>query len=349
MIASKWRFLIMFAALFCLAAPLGGPVAAAADATSQEGCKNQWLFNGVWRVQVTDVQPYADGGQTGWQVTEVWRNGYNQEAAPGDSELQDQKLTLSDGSTILASATRAGGGALSTIASHDFAPAAQLTFSQIFVAPNVDPSKKPMAVDVIFNGAKMAMYKATGSRGFHPQFTTAKYNFHFKLDCVATGAAAQAQGGSGEVAAIPGCMKEWLSNGVWKMRVTAIAPDNNDDPTSPQIGWMLSQDWVNLTSRALEPSDTYSKDEYLITASGNNIPSSNSTGTSLNMNQLAYHSFPPGGSFTYQQRFRWAPFSAADKPTKLLVTFDAESANKRAGWPHFRMPANFRIDLSCTK
>ena len=63
-----------------------------ADANSREGCKNQWLFNGVWRVKVTDVEPYMNGNQqTGWQVTEVWRNGSSQELSPKDSVLQDQR------------------------------------------------------------------------------------------------------------------------------------------------------------------------------------------------------------------------------------------------------------------
>ncbi|MBV8460501.1 MAG: hypothetical protein JO009_06395 [Candidatus Eremiobacteraeota bacterium] len=320
-----------------------------ADAKSQEGCINQWLFNGAWRVQVTKVDPYLNGNQqVGWQVTEVWRNGTTQEIDPSESELQDQKLTLDNGS-MLASASTAGGASLSTIASHDFAPAAQFTFTQVFTAPNLDASNKPKAVDVIFNGEKLAMYKATGARGIHPQFTTPRYNFHFKLDCAASGAAAQSQGGATQVAALPGCMNQWLTNGVWKIRATAIAPDNNNDPTSPQIGWMISEDWVNMTGRALAPGDSFDTDQYLVTASGNNTPSSNSVGTSLNKQQLDFHTFAPGGSFTYQQRFRWSPLDASDKPVRLLVTFDAAQENKNPNRPHYKTPANFRIDLTCSK
>ena len=87
--ASCKKLLFVFAAVVCLIAPIGGDAPALGDSTSQEGCKNQWMFNGVWRVQVTDVQPYVSGGQqTGWQVTEVWRNGFNQEAAPSDSDYR---------------------------------------------------------------------------------------------------------------------------------------------------------------------------------------------------------------------------------------------------------------------
>jgi hypothetical protein len=85
-------------------------------ASSQEGCMDQWLFNGLWRVEVTKVEPYVNGGQqTGWQVTEVWRNGTTQELAPGDSLMQPQKLTLGNGS-IAASASTTGAMSSSLIA-----------------------------------------------------------------------------------------------------------------------------------------------------------------------------------------------------------------------------------------
>lgn len=320
---------------------------ALADANSQEGCMNQWLFNGAWRVKVTKVDPYMNGGQqTGWQVTEVWRNGTTQEVSPTQSELQDQKLTLSTGS-ISASASSSGLASMGSLANQGFAPAAQFTHLQVFVAQNFDPSNKPQAVDIVFDEAKLAMYKAEGARGVHAYFTTSKYNYHFKLNCVATGAA-PAQGGAFQVAATQGCMNQWMSNGVWKMRATAIAPDNND-PTSPQIGWMISEQWANVTTRPLAPNDTLDTDQYLVTEGGDDIPASNSTVTALTKQQLDFHTFPAGGSFTYQQRFRWTEFSAADKPTKLLVTFDAAQENKNPNRPHYKLPANFRVNLECTK
>ncbi|HLJ83306.1 MAG TPA: hypothetical protein VKT51_03900 [Candidatus Eremiobacteraceae bacterium] len=316
---------------------------ASAGANSRDGCMNQWLFNGLWRVEVTKVEPYMNGGQqTGWQVTEVWRNGTSQELAPSDSVLKDQQLTLASG-TMLASATTTGTMSLSSMQFHSFAPAAQFQYSQIFVAANVDPSDKPKAVDILFDAAKLSQLT------LKPQFSTAQHDFHFRLDCVASGAAAQAQGGASEIQARQGCMGQWMSNGIWRMRATAVNPDNNNDPSSPQIGWMITQDWVNLASRPLAPSDVFAQDEYLVTAGGQNVPSSNSAGTSMNQQQLQFRIFAPGSSFTYQQRFRWAGLDPNDKPTKLLVTFDGPKQNARVGQPHYTMPADFRIDLTCTK
>ena len=326
-----------------LTALLATRVTGLADANSREGCMDQWLFNGVWRVQVTKVEPFMDGGrQTGWQVSEVWRNGSTQELSPNDSLLKDQVLELATGS-ISATATTSGTLSQNAVGFHSFAPAAQFTYTQVFVASSIDAANKPKAIDIVFDGAKLPSFKN------RPQFTSSQYNFYFKLDCKASGAEAQAQGGSTQVAAREGCLHQWLSNGVWKMRATAISPDNDDAPNGPQIGWMITQDWVSLASRPITPGDTLVGDQYLITQSGNNVASSNSAGTSMNKAQLDFHTFAAGGSFTYQQRFRWSNVLTTDKPVRLLVTFDAAKENVREHMPHYETPANFRINLECSK
>lgn len=87
-------------------------------------------------------------------------------------------------------------------------------------------------------------------------------------------------------------------------------------------------------------------DEYLITQGGNNASSANTTG---DMSGLTFHLFPPGATWTYQQNFFWTPFDPNDKPIKLLVTFDAKTQNALVGRPHYKVPPNFRIDLTCSK
>ena len=70
----------------------------------------------------------------------------------------------------------------------------------------------------------------------------------------------------------------------------------------------------------------------------------------MNQNQLIYHTVPPGGSFTYQQLFRPTPFSQADKPTRLIVTFDAKKEQLFTNRPQYKVnPPNFRIGFDCTK
>lgn len=320
-----------------------------ADAT-REGCLQQWLFNGIWRVEVTGIEPYLhDGRQAGWQVTEVWRNGTAQPLHPSDSFLAEQ--TLAVGGTVL----RATGSTTSTLSmqglsANGFAAAGQYTYKQIFIGDHVDPSQKPTALDVRFDAAKLAQFKS------RPQFTTAQYDYHFKLDCTATGVTAQAQGGSTQVTAREGCANQWMSNGIWKMRVTGVAAAHlsPQDPSTTQTGWLVSEEWVNATTRPLFPGvlpsghalETNVGDEFLVTKSGNNASSANAVG---GLSQLTNHQFAPGATYTFQQLFVWSPFDAADLPERLLVTFDAKKQNALAGHPHYTTPANFRIDLTCTK
>lgn len=321
---------------------IAGDVRAGAATTgnSRNGCKDQWLFNGVWRAEVTRVAPHTDGAtQTGWEVTEVWRNGTTAELSPMDSAITDETLELSNGH-MLASATTTGTLSFQTVAYHDFAPAAELTYTQLFIDPNLDPSNKPKALDVDFDANKLA----TLSR---PQFTTRRYDFHFDLSCTATGAAAQAQGGSNQIDAVSGCRNQWVSNGAWKMRATAVSADFGEPGSTTQIGWFVAQDWVALVKSS--PMDTSAGDQFLVTTSGQDVASSNSVDTTLTSQKLDYHDFAAGELFSYKQNFRWSPFDANDKPVRLLVTFDAVAQNKRDDAPHLKLPANFRIDLTCSK
>lgn len=335
------RILLASAAAIAITLCAGAHGGSAAPAgNSRNGCKDQWLFNGVWRAEVTKVAPHMDGAkQTGWEVTQVWRNGTTQELAPVNSFMTDETLELAHG-TMLASSSTTGTLSFQSVAYHDFAQAAELTYTQIFIDPNVDPNDKPTALDVTFDAAKLATHKD------QPQFSTHQYDFHFDLNCVATGAAATAQGGSNQINAISGCANQWLSNGLWKVRARSVAPDDGDG--GPQIGWLVSEDWVALVKSGT-PGDTSVQDQFLITQSGNNVASSNSTVATLTWQKLAYHEFTLGGEFSYAQPFRWSPFDPTDKPVRLLVTFDAAAQNKREGAPHYKGPADFRIDLTCTK
>jgi hypothetical protein len=141
-------------------------------------------------------------------------------------------------------------------------------------------------------------------------------------------------------------MNQWMSNGVWRMRATAIAPDIN----GTQIGWAVTQQWVNQTKRKIAPAETQVTDQQLVLASGDTIASSNSAGSSMSTQKLTFNEFAPGGSLTFTQLFRPTQFDVNDKPVKLIVTFDAASENQRANMPHYTaVPPNYRISLGCSK
>ena len=321
------------------------------DATSREGCMNQWLFNGVWRVKVTDVEPVMNGSQQeGWQVTEVWRNGTSRELSPADSVLKDQTLELGNGS-ITASQTTGGNLSLQTVTNNNMAPSGQLTYRQFFLAStlNADPSNKPKGLQITFNGTQLAQQTSK------PQFTTSKYNFHFNLGCTAAGAAANAEGGSNQIAANEGCLNQWMSNSIWRMRVTAFSPYPPDAKPQDQTGWNITQTWVNMTARKVQPGNLYGgetvpsnvTDEFIATQNGNNVSSASVAG-GLSMS-FRLHVFQPHESYTLTQLFLGGGLNGSDKPIRVLVLFDTATQNKLSGVPHYHMPANFRINLTCTK
>jgi hypothetical protein len=164
-------------------------------------------------------------------LTEVWRSGASRELSPADSVLKDQTLELENGA-ITASQTTGGTLSLQTVTNNNMASAGQLTYRQVFLAGNLsaDPSNKPKGRRIGFNGTQLAHETSK------PQFTTSKYNFHFNLGCTATGAATNAGGGSNQIAANEGCLNQWMTNSIWRVRVTAFSPYPPDAQPQDQTG-----------------------------------------------------------------------------------------------------------------
>jgi hypothetical protein len=139
-----------------------------------------------------------------------------------------------------------------------------------------------------------------------------------------------------------------MSNGVWRMRATAIAPVS--DPGQPQIGWMVTEDWTSLASKAISAGDANVTIQQLVLGNGDTLLSDAGVISSGSFGTLAFHTFAPSSSLTYQQQFRQIPFDAVDKPVKLIVTFDAAMEKLTPYKPQYKVnPPNFRIDLECTK
>ncbi|MBV8637585.1 MAG: hypothetical protein JO322_05825 [Candidatus Eremiobacteraeota bacterium] len=348
-LASATAFAVIVSLVTSMYAVVTGPALAQNNASN--GCVNQWLFNGVWRARVDKVEPFIkDGQQQGWQVTQTWRNGVSRELSPADSMMKGEELQLSSGNVLEPDPYRQ-----QSLVFNTFAPSGEQTYVQGFLFPSGkgDPNDKPKALTVTFDGAKLATQNK-------PHFTSSQYNFHYDLGCTASGAAAQAQGGSSQISASPGCMNQWMSNGVWKMRVVAVGP-NPADVTRPidQNGWLVTQEWVNITHLKLYPGvlgDGFNRvapsnvgDEFLATKNGNNVSSANVTfGMALGSRNVP---FLPNVPYTYTQLFAGGTLDPADTPTRLLVTFNADAQNKlQLSYPVPRYtvkPANFRISLAC--
>lgn len=339
------RSIVVFALLIALGT-LGLLRAAVADAplpAAREGCMNQWMFNGIWRVRVTKVDPLNDDGgkQVGWLVTEVWRNGTDRKYEPGSTGSGQQVLVLGNGSTITVE-----GNTLATLSQqdlnyHDFPPSAQYTHRQKFlVGPSLDPANKPAAVIIPFDTKVQSANKTA------PQYTMSPASYKIKLDCTATGQ--QAQGGSYELPAKPGCLNQWLANGFFKARVTSFGPDVKD---GTQIGWQVTQEWANVSGRKLTPGGAFVEDEQLVLENGDTVSSGNNTLTGLASQQYYNHEYAPGASWSYSQAFRYdrPPFDPSNKPVKLLIVFDVGAYTYFNQKPYPGNPPNFRISFNCHK
>jgi hypothetical protein len=166
--------------------------------------------------------------------------------------------------------------------------------------------------------------------------------------------AAGAEGGSAQVAAQPGCMNEWLFNGVWRVRVTNVAFHPATDGAN---GWDVTMQWANGTNYSgISPGDTLKQTLVLALANGDTLSADDSTRGNMNQQQLDFHTFPASGQFTYTQMFlSGPPLDQNNKPAKLLVTFDVAKYKKNTAggtakfWTQKTPAYNYRIDLTCSK
>lgn len=163
---------------------------------------------------------------------------------------------------------------------------------------------------------------------------------------------AQTQGGAMQVQAQSGCMNQWMFNGMWRVRVTNVAPI----PAGDVSGWNVTMQWANGTSFAgISPMDTMKQDLVLGLSNGDTLSATDSTRGNLNQQQLDFRTFPAAGQFTYTQMFLTQTADPNNKPVKLLVTFDVPKyrANHPGAsakfWRQKTPSYNFRIDLTCSK
>lgn len=338
--------IVGLALLFALGSAMA-PRTAVAEAplpAARDGCMGQWTFNGIWRVRVTKVDPLNDSGskQIGWLVTEQWRNGTDRKFSPGGTFAKDQVLVLANGAQTAATETTQGTLSSQDLGFHDFPPSAQYTHMQKFIAAGVfDPSNKPAAVVIPFDATRQAANKTL------PQYTVNPPNYRIKLDCTGT-ALQQAQGGSFELPAKQGCLNQWLANGLWKARVTQFGPEMDN---GTQVGWLVTQDWSNVSGYKLQPAQSWIEDEQLVLANGDTVSSGNTTTTTFKVRELDGHDFNPGASYTHIQNFRYdrPAFDPSNQPVKLLIVFDAGAYKYFNGKPFPGNPPNFRISFSCRK
>jgi hypothetical protein len=152
---------------------------------AQSGCLNQWMFNGVWRMRVTNVAFRQPSTLTpnAWDVTMQWGNGTTQAPlTPMDSFKQPMVLQLANGDTMTAGDTTSGTLNEQKLDYHSFPASGQFTYTQSFFSNDkLDENNKPAKLLVTFDVAKYRSIKGSSATLFRQK--TAGYNYRIDLTC----------------------------------------------------------------------------------------------------------------------------------------------------------------------
>jgi hypothetical protein len=146
---------------------------------AQEGCLNQWVANGLWKMRVTKVDPEMDAGnQVGWQVAQGWVNISGRKFAPGNAWMGDEQLVLSNGDTVSSSNTTITTLKAQQLVGHSTDPGASFTHVQNFryFRPAFDPSNKPVRLLVVFDEGAYKYFNGKPMPVIPP-------NFRISFDC----------------------------------------------------------------------------------------------------------------------------------------------------------------------
>ena len=165
-----------------------------------------------------------------------------------------------------------------------------------------------------------------------------------------------AAGGSNQLGAAEGCLNDWLFNGTWRLRATAVkyVPDAGN---GNYYGWVVTTEFrnggkqlLNLANTGIEQGVSLAlKDGSTKDLGLGGIASAFRTGTDL----------PPGAGLVMDLPFSWqggAPTNAqlqANPPVKLIVPVDV-SALRRGGSTlyktvNYSQDPSFRVNLTCRK
>jgi hypothetical protein len=177
--------------LVCAALISAGAVQAAPTAEggstqvdAQSGCMNQWMFNGMWRVRVTNVafQPAGDYPAV-WNVSMQWANGTSfSPVSPADTMKKPMVLALANGDTITTTDSSRGTLNEGQLDVHSFPASGQFTYTQLFLGPNLDPNNKPAKLLITFD---VPNYKKMhpGAAGRYWTQKAPGYNYRIDLTC----------------------------------------------------------------------------------------------------------------------------------------------------------------------
>jgi hypothetical protein len=153
--------------------------------SAQSGCMNEWMFDGVWRVRVTNVAWRPAGDKpNGWDVAMQWANGTSISAlSPVDTGKQHLVLALENGDTLSADDSTTGALNEQQLDFHTFPASGQFSYTQTFYSgQTLDQNNKATKLLVTFD---VATYKKNhpGKSARFWNVKTPAYNYRIDLTC----------------------------------------------------------------------------------------------------------------------------------------------------------------------
>lgn len=151
------------------------------------------------------------------------------------------------------------------------------------------------------------------------------------------GSAPPASGGSLAVAALEGCLNEWLFNGIWRVRATDPRKTGAD-----RNGMTYRVEFRNGTQKSgFAPSGTGFAGINLALDDGTTV-------RAVNVNDLSDPPYLQGAAQAQTLEFFWE--NTARTPRKLIVLFDPKDPLYASSEVKFSVPnPSLRVDVTCRK
>ncbi|WP_027891569.1 hypothetical protein [Calidithermus chliarophilus] len=147
---------------------------------------------------------------------------------------------------------------------------------------------------------------------------------------------AQGQGGANQVAALEGCVNEWLFNGIWRFRVLSLEPL----PAGGRGGWKARVELRNgTTANSAALAGTGWQGLMLVLDDGNTLESQ--------YVEMRDKPFAQGTGLVQEAVFY--SDDTAKTPTKLLLLLDPKKMNTSLKIRYSVADPSFRVRLDCRK
>ncbi len=154
---------------------------------------------------------------------------------------------------------------------------------------------------------------------------------------------ASTAGGATQVAALEGCLNEWLLNGIWRFRVISVASYQEND----QVGWKLKMELRNGTkANGIALSGTGFEGFKLAFNDGNTL-------NPYNVNDLTDPAIPPGAGVVSEVTFENIK-QVQGEPQKLLLFIRPDAFTAKYLQDNYKIAysvpdPSIRVKLDCKK